>query len=74
MIEPVHPFHEVLDAASKLPVDEQQALIEILRRRVAEEGRRRIVGEIDEAEEAYSDGDFSAGSVQDLMSEIDREP
>ena len=33
------PFGEVLDAADRLTVDEQETLVAILRRRLAEQGR-----------------------------------
>jgi hypothetical protein len=36
------PFAEILDAASALPLDDQNSLLEILQRRIAERNRQQL--------------------------------
>ena len=43
------PFGEILDAADRLTAAEQEALVAILRRRLAERGRKRIAADIAES-------------------------
>ena len=47
----VMPFAEVLEAAEDLSQDEQEELIAILRRRLAQAARQRLAAEIQEARE-----------------------
>ncbi len=65
------PFAEALDAADKLSADEKEELIAILHRRMAEEGRRRLVAEVQEAKKEYAAGQYRAVTVEELMREIE---
>ncbi|HZZ26505.1 MAG TPA: hypothetical protein VFE46_00755 [Pirellulales bacterium] len=69
MSESVH-FGEVLEAADQLSVDEKEELIAILRRRLAEEGRRRVIADVEEAGKEFKAGACKAVSVDELMREI----
>jgi hypothetical protein len=53
-------FHDLLDAADALSLEEKETLIDILHHRIAENGRRRVIGDVQEAR-----GDFAAGSCQE---------
>jgi hypothetical protein len=64
------PFGEVLEAADRLSHDEQEALIAILHRRLAEAGRQRLVDEIREAEQEFDAGKCQPMSPEELMREI----
>jgi len=64
------PFGEVLDAADRLTVDEQETLVAILRRRLAEQGRKQIAAEIAETRREYQAGGCRPVAVDDLMHEI----
>lgn len=63
-------FSEVLEAVGQLSPDEQDTLIEILRRRLAEEGRKRVIRDIHEARQEFSSGSCKSVSVDELMGEI----
>jgi hypothetical protein len=52
-------FAEVLEAADHLPIDDQVELVEVLRRRIAEQRRAAIAQDAREARE-----DFAAGRCQ----------
>ncbi|MEX0701804.1 MAG: hypothetical protein WD069_06880 [Planctomycetales bacterium] len=84
---PVHPcggqpaegsvmkrFSEVVDAADELSVDEQETLIAILRRRVAERQRAALVREAAEARAEHRRGESKPASASDIMAEIRVEP
>jgi len=63
-------FHEVLDMVESLPEDQQEYLVDIVRRRLNEHGRQMIAERIKEAREEYARGEVKTGSVDDLMREI----
>ena len=67
-----HPplFAEVLEAIERLSFDEQEAVAEILRRRLADQGRRRIVAEVREARREFEAGRCRTGTVDEIMHEI----
>ena len=64
------PFGEVLEAADRLSHEEQEALIAILHRRLAEAGRQRLVDEIREAEQEFDAGECKPMTPEELMREI----
>lgn len=63
-------FTDVVDSVERLSTDEQEALVEIIRRRLAERRRERLVAEIAEARAEYARGEAQATSADDLMTEI----
>lgn len=66
----IMPFGEVLEAADHLSQDEQQELIAILNRRLAQALRQRVKGEIQEANQEFAEGRCSPASPDELMREI----
>ena len=64
------PFATVLEAVEQLTVEEQEDLTEIVRRRLAERGRQRIVRDVVEAEQEFASGGCRPVSVDELMKEI----
>ena len=64
-------FDEVLDAIEHLPMEQQADLVEVVRRRLAERGRQRIVADAREARAEHAAGNTRAMSVDDLMREIE---
>jgi hypothetical protein len=64
------PFAEVLEAADHLSPDEQQELIHILNRRLAEAARKRLVADVQEARDEFSQGRSSPVTPDELMREI----
>ena len=66
----VMPFGEVLEAADHLSQDEQEELIAILNRRLAQAIRRRVAAEIQEARQEFAEGHCLPASPDELMREI----
>ncbi len=64
-------FDEVLDAIEHLPVEQQADLVDVVRRRLAERGRQRIVADAREARAEYAAGKTRAMTVDELMREIE---
>ncbi len=64
------PFGEVLEAADQLSPDEQEELVAILRRRLAEQGRKRVAAEVRGARQEFAEGACRPAAVDDLMREI----
>jgi len=66
----VMPFGEVLEAADHLPLEEQEELIAILRRRLAQAGRQRLAAEVQEARQEFAEGRCVPATPDELMREI----
>lgn len=66
-------FSEIVDAADNLSVDEQEGLVEILRRRIAQRNRMTLTQEVSEARAEFLSGNTPAISVRDLMDEVSGE-
>ncbi len=64
------PFGEVLEAADHLSHDEQEQLIGILHRRLAQATRLRLLGEIKEARQEFAEGHCLPTTPGELMREI----
>ncbi len=64
------PFAEVLDAVDHLSAEEQEMLVSITRRRLAERGRKRIGSDIEEARREFADGRCRTTTVDELWGEI----
>ena len=62
----VLPFSEVLDAADHLSQDEQEELIAILNRRLAEAARHRLASEIHDARREFSEGRCLPATPEEL--------
>jgi DNA-binding TFAR19-related protein (PDSD5 family) len=63
-------FAQVLEAADQLSEDEQQELMAILRRRLADAARRRLVTDVEEARREFAEGHCSPTSAADLLGKI----
>jgi hypothetical protein len=66
----VMPFGEVLEAADHLSQEEQQALIAILCRRLAQAGRQRVAAEIQAARQEFAEDQCRPVVPDELMREI----
>jgi hypothetical protein len=64
------PFAEVLDAVDQLSTEDQETLVEIVRRRVAERVRKQLAAEIQEAQHEFAQGKCRPSSVDELMGEL----
>ena len=63
-------FVELLDAADRLSLDEQETLVEILQRRMAEHRREELAKEIQDAEQEYQAGRCRPVTPEELMGEV----
>lgn len=64
------PFSEVVEAVDRLSIDEQEAIVDILRHRLAERGRKRVVAEVEEARREFVEGGCRPVTPDELMDEI----
>jgi hypothetical protein len=64
------PFGEVLEAADQLSPEDQQALIAILHRRLAQAGRHRVADDVQEARQEFAAGRCRPATPDELMREI----
>ncbi|MFY9571923.1 MAG: hypothetical protein WAV20_11040 [Blastocatellia bacterium] len=62
-------FSEVLDAADALSPQEQETLIDILRHRIAESNRQRLIEEVQEARRDFAQGQCQEATVDEIMRE-----
>lgn len=67
---PVLPFGDVVEAADRLSSEEQQALVDILHRRLAQAGRQRLAKEVQEARREFAEGQCQAATGEEIMREI----
>ena len=67
-------FADVVDAADRLSADEQESLLEILRRRIAERNRAKLADDVAEARAEFATGRARSATVQQIMDEVRREP
>lgn len=63
-------FGEVLDAVDQLPPKEQETLVEIVARRIAERGRKRLLADVQEARREYETGGCPQTTVDELITKI----
>ncbi|MGE0827048.1 MAG: hypothetical protein AB7G75_25650 [Candidatus Binatia bacterium] len=69
-MEQLIPFGEVLEAIDQLSLDEQETLLDIVQRRVAERGRKLLAAEIQEARREFAAGGCHPATADELMEEI----
>jgi hypothetical protein len=69
-MEAVMRFGEILEAAEKLQLEEQETLVDILRRRITERRQEELVREIRAARKEFQAGRCSPATVDELMTEI----
>ena len=64
------PFGEVLEAVDRLSPEEQETLMEIVHRRLAEQNRKRLVAEVQEARAEFAEGRCRPATADEIMAEI----
>ena len=64
-------FADVVDAADRLTTEEKEELVAILRRRLAEEGRRRLLADVEEAKREFAAGLVKPVTADELIREIE---
>jgi hypothetical protein len=62
---------QILDEIASLSLDEQEMLIEILKKRHIEQKRLRIAREVREAQREHKQGLTTRGPVEDLIKDLE---
>jgi hypothetical protein len=62
-------FSEVVSAADNLSAEEQETLLEILQRRLAERRRAQLTRDVTEARAEYANGHAKPSSAGEIMDE-----
>jgi len=68
------PFQQALDVVERLPADDQEALIEVIRRRLIEQRRIEIARNARATVQAFREGRACYGTVDDLRHDLLSEP
>ena len=63
-------FQKAIEAVERLSVEDQIALIEIIRQHMIEERRNELARDVAEARAAYDRGDVTRGTAEDLMKDL----
>jgi hypothetical protein len=63
-------FHEILESVEQLPVEDQEALIDLIRQRLVERRRAEIATNIVKAQDEYKTRQVFRGTVDELMAEL----
>lgn len=63
-------FHDVLEAANQLSLEEQATLVEVLHHRIAERRRSEIARDIQEARKELAAGRCRPATPEDLLKDI----
>ena len=67
---PTTLFADAVEAAGQLPDDDQRALIDLLQRRLADAGRRRLVAEVQEARVQFAGGQCRPATPDDILRDV----
>lgn len=65
-------FDRVLESIETLSLDEQEALVQVVRRRIVEKRRDEIAENIAQARVEYAKGQVFRGTVSEIMDELDK--
>ena len=68
------PFQQALDVIEQFPTDDQEALIEIIRRRLVEQRRAEIARNARATIQAFREGRARCGTIDDLRRNLLDEP
>lgn len=68
-MEEMGHFAEVLEAVGALSADEQLTLVDIVARCLAEEGRRCVVADVEEARKDFAEGRCQPTTIDKLRDE-----
>lgn len=63
-------FHEVLETVQRLSLGDQEALMEVVRRRIIEQRRAELARDIREAQEEFQAGKVRRATPDELKREL----
>ena len=65
------PLDQILDEIASLSLDEQELLLDLLKKRHIEQKRLRIVREVREAQREHKQGLTKRGIIKDLIRDLE---
>ena len=65
------PFQEALDYVDRLPLGDQEALVEIVRKRLVDKRRHEMAASARSTLQAFREARASYGTVEDLRRELE---
>lgn len=71
MTEQSSTFQRAIETIETLSLNDQEALLELLQKRLIEQRRKILMDEIAEVRQEYAQGQVQFGSVADFMAELD---
>ncbi|WP_204151069.1 hypothetical protein [Leptolyngbya sp. CCY15150] len=72
MTEQSSTFQRAIETIETLSLNDQEALLELLQKRLIEQRRKILMREIAEVRQEYAQGQVQFGSVADFMAELDQ--
>ncbi len=66
-------LNDFLESVSKLPLDDQLMISEIIHKRVIEEKRKKLAESVKESKEEYRANKTKHGSIEDFLKDIESE-
>ena len=64
---------QILDEIASLSLDEQEMLVDILKKRNVEQKRLRVAREVKEAQREHKRGLTKRGTIEDLIKDLERD-
>ena len=65
-------FDQVLESIERLSLEEQKALVQVVRRRIIEKRRDEIVENIAHSKVEYAKGEVFRGTVAEIMDDLNQ--
>lgn len=67
-----HPvrFADLVEMIDRLPLDERESLVDVVRKRIADDGRRRVAASIRSARREHGRGRCKPATPEELLREI----
>jgi len=72
MTEKSSTFQQAIETIETLSLNDQEALLELLQKRLIERRRKELMREITEVRQEYAQGQAIFGAVADFMTELDK--
>ncbi len=72
-MDPSTNLNDFLESISKLPLDDQLMISEIIHKRVIEEKRKKLAESINESKEEYKANKTKGGSIEDFIKDVESE-
>ncbi|HSM82964.1 MAG TPA: hypothetical protein VLS96_14835 [Nodosilinea sp.] len=71
MPEPISAFQKAIDAVESLSLQDQEAVLSLLQKRIADQRRQELSQSIAEVRHEFAQGSVQFGSVDDFMAGLD---